>query len=380
MNLKTTIQELIDTNREGDYWDFKEIYHKNKAELLHDIISLSNSLHKGKRYLIFGVKDSNEKTEIVGLNQNDSNRKKQSGFIDFLRDKTFAGGIRPEIELQTIKFDKNEVDVLIIFDNSNKPYFLTSDFSDNAGNKHKIVKANYIYTRINDTNTPINKSADLNIIEKMWKERFSLDLTPLEKMQNLLIQPDNWFKDLGNKNYSYNLDFPELNLIFSDPHEFWEPYSFFFLNEKSYLGKVEFKFHSTILFELEYMYCDEMKIEFPIPDSEHLKIDDENDNWYYYFDLSTKKGKFLIFLSNNLSNMESRGVEAPFLVFKNKKEKERFNKYIRENKKEFKKTEPYFYSILARDKMIESKKRLTMDPIFAGKVYEFYKNTWSGSI
>ena len=46
--LKEEILQLINSQREGDYWDFKVEPHENNASLLHDIICLANSLHIGE--------------------------------------------------------------------------------------------------------------------------------------------------------------------------------------------------------------------------------------------------------------------------------------------------------------------------------------------
>ena len=92
MKLENIIYELIESKREGEYWDFKEEHHQNKADLLHDILCFSNSLHDGIRYIIIGVVDGTY--EISGC-CNLSTRRKQSDLIDFLRSKKFAGGYRP---------------------------------------------------------------------------------------------------------------------------------------------------------------------------------------------------------------------------------------------------------------------------------------------
>ena len=61
--LKHKIINLIQEKR-GSYWDFKAEYHKDKAELLHDIICLSNNLLNQEAYLILGVADNGH---ILGL-------------------------------------------------------------------------------------------------------------------------------------------------------------------------------------------------------------------------------------------------------------------------------------------------------------------------
>lgn len=69
--LNHQIINLIQEKREGSYWDFKAEYHKDKAELLHDIICLSNNLLNQEAYLILGVADNGHILGITGY----SNRK-----------------------------------------------------------------------------------------------------------------------------------------------------------------------------------------------------------------------------------------------------------------------------------------------------------------
>jgi len=372
MKYESEIIQLINSKREGEFWDFKQEPHDNKASLLHDILCLSNCAHRGERFLILGVTDPDEGAEIIGLTKGD-NRKSQVEYIDFLRSKHFAGDFRPEIELQTIELNKKEIDVLIIFDNPYKPYYLKQDYRDNG----KVVKANFIYSRSNDTDTPIDKSADLEKIEKMWRQRFGLDLNPLERMNILLLKPEKWFKDIGNKPYAYNLDFPEFRIEFSEVKEFWETFSFFFTNHKSFLGTATFKYHSTILFELEYMYCDEMRLELAVPDTEHIKWKNE-DNWFYYYNLEKINGTFLQFITDNLKKIHSRRNIFPFLIFRNKEELESFKKYVLENEESLDEIEDYFWGKEAKKDMKRQNKNSVIDPIFIDKINQVYdKWTWA---
>lgn len=69
-NLKDKIRNLIELKTEGDYWDFKQEWYKNKGDLLHDIICMANNLANQDAYIIIGVNDSAEicgieKTKIV---------------------------------------------------------------------------------------------------------------------------------------------------------------------------------------------------------------------------------------------------------------------------------------------------------------------------
>lgn len=320
------IRNLIETKREGDYWDFKREPHENNASLLHDILCLSNSLHKGDRYLIIGVSDPAEDCNIIGLKKGQKNRKNQSNLIDFLREKSFAGGMRPEIGIDTILLNELEVDIIIIKDRPYKPYYLTSDYRD----KDKIVKANHIYTRIVDTNTPMNSSVDLYYIEKMWYQRFGLDLTPSERFRQLLLKPDEWIEDFGNVDYAYHKNFPEFRIELSEPEEMWEPFCEFYPNNKGYFGKAFFKYQLNTLFELIYIYCDEMRIMLANPSTAYIRINDD-ENWFFYYDLSSWDGAFLQFLHYRKNHFNSRGGGAPFLIFKNEDEVKGFKKYLEEN-------------------------------------------------
>jgi hypothetical protein len=365
MDLETIIRRLIISKREGDYWDFKEEPHENKANLLHDIICMANSLHKGDRYIILGVTDPKQGATIKGLIPNQDNRRTQVQYIDFLRSKQFAGNCRPEIELQTLLLNGVEFDVLIILDKPSKPYYLTEDYKE----KGTIVKSNNIYTRTNDTNTPIDKSADIDKIEKMWKQRFGLDFTPLERLEILLLKPNEWFKDIGNKPYAYHKEFPEFRIEFSEVEEFREVYSFFFPNDCSFYGNATFKFHSTTLFEYEFMYCDEMRIEFPVPKIEYLRVNNE-DNWYFYFDLSELNGKFLYFLTNGLTNLSSRGSIFPFLIFENQKHRVEFNEYVKDNIDFIKNNVISFHGADIKKRMTEMKLSTTIDPEFIDRIIQ----------
>ena len=98
--------------------------------------------------------------EIIGV-ENDPNRKTQQNIIDFLNTKAFFGEIRPSVELKTINYLKHELDILIVKNTNDTPYYLADKYSDGK----YTIRPNYIYTRIKDTNTPIDKSADINQVE-----------------------------------------------------------------------------------------------------------------------------------------------------------------------------------------------------------------------
>lgn len=122
------IEDLIRTGREDDWWDFKECHHEDKAALLHDIICLANNRADRDSYLIFGVRDKT--FEIVGV-ENDPHRRNQQNIVDFLSTKSFAGQVRPRVEVRTVCLEEHEVDVFIIKNSTDVPYYLIECYVDN---------------------------------------------------------------------------------------------------------------------------------------------------------------------------------------------------------------------------------------------------------
>lgn len=321
-SLEQQVSELISSNREGEYWDFKEIHHANKASLLHDVICLANSVNKTDKLLIYGVSDPSSGCCIKGVTET-QNRRSQTDIIDFIRSKKFAGDIRPEIELRTILIEEMEIDVLIIFDRPQKPYTIKEDCKD----RKKTVRANYIYTRVLDSNTPIDKSADLIHVEAMWRERLGLDLRPAERILTFLKKPSEWDSDIGNQEFSYHKYNPEYRIRFGDIHEFPDVYSYFYINPTSFFGEATFYYHTTELFTLNYIYCDEMRVILPAPGNGYLRVD-KREIRYQYYELNSRNGIFLHFLTDGTFNFHSRGAEASFVIFKDEEERRNFEAWL----------------------------------------------------
>ena len=172
--MKTLIEELISLKQEGAYWDFKrEWYSDNKIDdLLHDIICMANNLENHEAYIIIGV---DEKDYSIRNVEEDPYRKNTQKIVDFLRDKKFAGGLRPVVVVNEVKMLGGTIDIIKIKNSFNTPFFLLEHY--------KGVMPNNIYTRVMDTNTPKNRSADIEHIEYLWKKRFRLLATPLERIK-----------------------------------------------------------------------------------------------------------------------------------------------------------------------------------------------------
>ncbi len=367
--MRQIIQDLIESQREGAYWDFKERHHENKAALLHDILCLANTIAKCNKYLIYGVSDPSSGCEIKGVSN--ESRRTQADLIDFLRSKNFAGDIRPEIELRTMMMAEVEIDVVIVFDHPNKPYYLVEDYRD----KDKVVMANHIYCRNSDTNTPITSSADLRRVEAMWRERFGLDLQPAQRIVELLKHPEDWEKDIGNREFAYHKFHPEYQIEFGEVEEFTEVYSYFYINEKSFIGTASFKYLSTTLFSLPYVYCDEMRIELVDPKNASIRIA-SREIWYKYYELEGREGAFLYFITNGTYNFRSRMCEAAFIMYRNQEQKHRFESYVKNNHSELDAQSDDGMGKLSKDRIAQAKQHFLFDPVEMTKLKKLF-DIWS---
>ena len=181
--LAQIVRGLIGRCSEGVYWDFKLKHHSNKGDLIHDVLCLANAEHDGPRFLVFGVEDGGALVQSI---EADGGRRTQAEIASLFRDNAgkFFQSRFPTFHLRTIEMDGKQVDVLIIEDEPKKPYYLVE--------RIKNVRAHHIYTRVCDTNTPIDRVAQPHEIERMWRERFGLDAPALERAKRCLAEPSVW--------------------------------------------------------------------------------------------------------------------------------------------------------------------------------------------
>lgn len=203
-SLQETIKELIELKQEGAYWDFKrQWYGKSKNEdMLHDIICMANNLVNKDAYIVIGVDEENDyKTIDIS---SDEERRTTENIVSFLRTKEFAGEIRPKVTVETMFIESNAIDVIVIHNTNDTPYYLKK--------KSGKVRPYNIYTRVQDTNTPCDSSADIHHVESLWKKRFGLLLTPIEKCKLYLKDKDNWEQSEFYKEIKYYKPFPEYTI------------------------------------------------------------------------------------------------------------------------------------------------------------------------
>ena len=192
LELTDLVKLCISRGHEGDFWDFKQEWHKDMPALIKDIICFVNTVHSENCYLIFGISDD---CRVVGMKQS---RYELANIIDALSKLEFATIDVPEITLDTIVLDGIEVDVLTILNTDNTPIYLRKPY----GKMHPGC----IYLRKGDRNTPDNSNALFGDIEMLWKKRFRLTKPPLEYIKNHLNNPLEWNE---TQDCYYNIFRPE---------------------------------------------------------------------------------------------------------------------------------------------------------------------------
>ncbi|MCS5711459.1 RNA-binding domain-containing protein [Candidatus Berkiella aquae] len=284
---RLTLEELL-TESESEYLDFKRQYHQNTAKLIHDILCLANSHSKKNKYIVFGIDDYKN---VVGI-ENDANRKKLSQISDLIKNSNFNHN--PNIDLYTEKKDNHEVDILVIADVSDKPYFLIKQKKEG----HAIINAGTVYTRNADRNVSSLETATDSEIERMYKERFGLDKTVNERMHEYLQNPEKWSKGHLHSGAEciYYTQFPEFTFAISnfdgDHEQFDESWATKNPDSKAYKTRYFLMYHLTVLKNLFVISCDGGRYLTVMP--EPYRREGSKVNSYYYINNS------LAHLANNL--------------------------------------------------------------------------------
>ncbi len=326
------IKQLISLKQEGEYWDFKKKWYSKdkKMDLLHDIICMANNLANSDAYIIIGVDEENDYT--INDMQNDMNRRNTQNIVDFLKDKKFAGGIRPAVYVKSISYLNGTIDVIIIKNSSNTPFYLTKRY-------HSILPNN-IYTRIMDTNTPINESADIHHVEYLWKKRFRLLSTPLERVQYYLEKPYDWMDaptdwESVKKYYKFAPEFT-IEHTLEDDGDAYQYYLFNQTDTRPHWREIRIYYHQTLLFSTEAISLDGGRYFTPTPFTDGIYLL-EYHNWdivFKYFIRDTIEYTVHRFYFTDDGDEEttsySRFMEC-ILIFDSKYEKESFKNFVLDN-------------------------------------------------
>jgi len=339
-DLEHIISQLIATKTEGGYWDFKRSWHENNADLLHDIICMANNIENRDAYIIIGVTNSGEFNDI----STDKNRKKTEHLISFLRTKRFVGQFRPIVKVETISISENNIDVIVIENTTNTPYVLEDDFQEQG----KVIRQGNIYTRIQDTNTPVNKTADYDKVEKLWRKRFFLDASPFEKLEYYLKDTHGWEMN-SNQNewyYKYSNELFRIRDLFDVQKEektetVWDYIGTYlpFLRHK-----LEIIWQNVVIKTFDII--SNCKYSTIMPDFPSLQFEgDTNAYCYWCFMKNSSKELLQRIIERDHSNPQIMDFDfyPNIICFDNANEKIDFEDYLRNNwgtlKKEFEKIE-----------------------------------------
>jgi len=241
---------------EAEHFDRKKEFHSNNAELIHDILCLCNSYSYQDRFLVFGIADNGT---VVGI-KGDPKRKTSSDFQDLIRQSNFNR--LPSVTYTELEISGTEIGVLRIRNRPDKPFFLTKDKRDGK----VTVRAGVIYTRLGDTNIPVGESAPEEMIELMWRERFGFGLNPLDRIQALISDPENWVS-IDEDNFLYHREYPEFTIQrgkeLVDP--FKEPWVEKFPDPNASSFYVTLNYHTTVLERIVFVVVDGGRYTIPLP-------------------------------------------------------------------------------------------------------------------
>lgn len=332
LELINEIESLIAMHQEGPYWDFKrEWYGDNKdGDMLIDIICMANNLVDRDAYIIIGVDEENDYS-IQDVAQN-TNRRNTQMLTDFIRGKKFAGDFRPVVTVEQVQLDAGIVDVIVIHNSTNTPYFLKE--------KYKGIFANNIYVRLQDSNTPADKSADFHHIEYLWKKRFGMLLSPIEKVKLYLKYPEHWADSPSSEDKKYYKYAPEYTIEHTygseDSRDGYEYYLFAQTDSRPHWSEIRIYYHQTVLAELGGVILDGGRYFTATPDMDGISLT-EYHSWdvsYRYMikgELNHLVHEFYYVDDGDEARHAHNKYEGCILIFEDKKEHQRFKIYVKEN-------------------------------------------------
>lgn len=324
--LRDYILEKIALKQEGASWDFKRQWYsaESKCDLLHDIICMANLTEHSEGHIIIGVDEENDYS-VSGV-ENDVNRKNTQSIVTFLRDKEFASGNRPVVYVETLEIDSHLVDVIVIEDSTNTPYYLSSGFQG--------VRPFHIYTRVQDTNTDITKSADPDVVEKLWRKRFGIDRSALDRAFLYLKHPEEWL-DIDDETgwfYKYAPEFTvHYELIDLAGYEYYHCTQ---TDPTPGWYDIVIRYHQTVIYKQEGVSMDGGRYLTACPHFDILDVKSPSVKFSYYIESDENYILFEFFNEKHLLRND-RLAQRKFLeivpIFSSELEKTSFWEYVQKH-------------------------------------------------
>ena len=330
MELLYEVKSLVDMHQEGPYWDFKrEWYGDNKdGDMLIDIICMANNLVNRDAYIIIGVDEEND-FAIEDVSQ-DLNRRNTQQLTQFIRGKKFAGDYRPVVTVEPIYLDEGLVDVIVIHNSNNTPFYLK--------NEYKGIHAHNIYVRLSDSNTPRESSADYHDVEYLWKKRLGMLYTPIEKVMLYLKHPEDWKSSPSIEDKKYYKYAPEFSIEHSyepyDGRKGYEYYLFAQTDPSPHWCEIRICYHQTVLAEIGGASLDGGRYFTSTPDRNGISFTDLHrwDVQYRYMVKGSLNHLIHEFYFEDDGDEETHShnvFEECILIFEDEKEHEEFRTYVK---------------------------------------------------
>lgn len=332
MELYDEIGRLIDLHQEGSYWDFKkEWYGKDKdSDQLIDIICMANNLANRDAYIIIGIDE--EQDYSVSDVSNDPNRRNTQMLTDFFRSKKFAGDYRPVVTVEPLHLSRGWIDVIVVRNSTNTPFFLKE--------RYKSVNPNNIYVRLQDSNTPCDRSADFHHVEYLWKKRFGMLLTPIEKVKLYLRHPEDWENSPSQEDKKYYKYAPEYTIEHTfepdDHRDGYEYYLFAQTDSRPHWCDIRICYHQTVLADMGGVILDGGRYFTATPNTDGISL-----NRYAHWDVAYKymiKGElnhlvheFYYVDDGDEARHAHNEYEGCLLFFDSSNEHEEFKDFVRAN-------------------------------------------------
>ena len=378
--LYNRVKYYISIQQEGETWDFKRQWYseEDKEDLLIDIISMANLTVYEDGLIIIGIDEENDYC-VCGVD-NDINRKRTQDIVCFLQSKKFAGGIRPVVYVETIMIDASQVDVVVVVNSLNTPFYLVE--------RYRGIYPFHIYTRIMDTNTPKDSSADIDRVEALWKKRFGIDLPAIQKAYIYLQEPQNWQSIDGEESHFHKYA-PEYLLCckYDDTRKGYEYFFFSQVDSNPRWYAIHLKCYQTIIYQTLGISLDGGRYFTVVPYHDYFISMVENDKvWFSFYVEGTFQYALHCFYSEYSMNSDSKIAMQSFLecviVFRSDQEKKDFEIYAAEHfsrKRELVKYRhmPLFSECLSKDIEINHYKIRYHDALLIHDLLDEYRELLS---
>lgn len=321
------VKSLI-SRPESKRHDFKQEWYSkhDKSELVKDIFSFVNTIHRKDCYLIIGV---NDQQEVVGV-EKDPNRKNQQNMIDFMRNLPIANEAIPKIYVQTISINAHKIDIIIIPNTKNVPVYLSAKYPSKGSSAN--IYPGQIFSREGDVNTSIDRTTHFYQAQALWEKRFRLDVPIQEQYKYILQDIKNWsyISEEKNNGFLYNLNpdfFIKIEEIDDINMNRVEAFSLDLIKVRIRWNNLKLRYRNITIKSLLIVYLDEARHAIVAPDSGVISTKSFRDGMLYPVMLENSFQYLVDNMINEVSNSFTNHFDDRYslvrnniVIYKNKEE------------------------------------------------------------